>query len=115
MHVPLSELTQERYEAEGWRGRPLFVVCPEALESCNCASEPDDLDISPQHANKGGSGPLADGVEPSGDREGSKAVGFAGAQPPADGGSVRGPWAEGLQACIRLRKVLGHEEVFLVR
>jgi hypothetical protein len=99
VHIPLPELTAERYEKEQWRGQRLYILCPELLQS----TAADDRER--HRAAPSDSITAASVQSDSGGQKGSV----------VDGRSEVGPWAEGLQACIRLQRVFGHDEVYLVR
>ena len=118
VHVPLPELTQDRYDVEGWQGKALYIVCPEQLDRDDAATRGQDP--AAEEGTGGGTGGAAD-TPGRGDASGriksspqAKILDHSEAILKRVEGGARGPWAEGLQACIRLQKVMGHEDVFLV-
>lgn len=100
-HIPLRELTKERYEKEQFSLKTLYIVCPEHY-SGNSAQDTAAWTEEVDGSTDGSS----DSVLASSSGGKGSVVG---------GGSAES-WSEGQQACIRLQKVFGHERaVFLVR
>lgn len=106
-YIPLADLTQDRYERDLKVWDSLHILCPELVQSSPDASTLD--------GNSEGSSISQDssleGPSVAQDLKGSRSEGRG----KAEIEQGLGPWAEGKQALIRLQKVMGHEQVFLIR